>query len=171
MEILKPGKFGCPSIQYWLQSLFLVPFAFIVACGQQSEDQLYHHPQEKEIKEALVQMLTKSTDPFLIVEDLKTENFIQFYNEDGRILIDLPEGAVAPERIGLAQGYFQKQGIPVKENQDIDPQSGKTFLNRSWTTTYPPEEAEKVVNIALGALFEIYGISDATPLTLTRGWE
>lgn len=35
----------------------------------------------------------------------------------------------------------------------------------------PPEQFDKVMNLALGALFEIYGISESTHLTLTKGWE
>ncbi len=116
-------------------------------------------------------MLTQSTDPFLIVEDPITQNFIQFYNENRRILIDLPEVALTSAETKIAQDYFRKWDIRMKENEDRDPKTGNTFINRSWTETYPPEQIDKVVNLALGALFEIYGISDSTHLTLTKGWK
>ncbi len=154
-----------------MKTLVLVIFAFVIACGQQTNEQGYRHRQKAEIRQALVEMLSKSTDPFLIVEELKTERFIQFYNDKGLILIDLPEDAVAPDRRGLARGYFEKHGISIEETRDIDPESGEIFVNRSWTTTFAAKEADRVVDIALGALFEVHGMSKATLLTLTKGWE
>ncbi|MDJ0892413.1 MAG: hypothetical protein QNK18_14645 [Gammaproteobacteria bacterium] len=154
-----------------MKFLVLVLFILVIACGQQTHEPGDGHPQKAEIRQALVEMLSASTDPFLIVEELKTERFIQFYNDNGRILIDLPEDAVAPDRRGIARDFFKKHGIPMEETQDIDPRSGESFVNRSWTTTFPPDEADRVVDIALGALFEAHGMSNATLLTLTRGWE
>jgi len=149
----------------------LLLFAFIIGCGERSEVAAHSHPQRAEIKKAVVEMLTQSTDPFLIVEDPITQNFIQFYNENRRILIDLPEVALTSAETKIAQDYFRKWDIRMKENEDRDPKTGNTFINRSWPETYPPEQIDKVVNLALGALFEIYGISDSTHLTLTKGWK
>ena len=154
-----------------MKKLIIFLFAFIIGCGLRSEVPVYSHPQKTEIKKAIVEMLTQSTDPFLIVEDSKTQNFIQFYNEDGRILLDLPEVALTPTEVNAAQRYFRKCGIRLKEAEAIDPETGKTFFIKTWTDTFAPEQTDKVVNMALGALFEIYDISESTRLTLTKGWE
>ena len=154
-----------------MKNVILLLFAFIIACGQPSDKTGYGHEQEEEIKQALTEMLSKSTDPFLIVEDPTTENFIQFYNDGGRMLVDLPEDALAPDQLESARSYFTEHGIPLQVTQDIDPESGRTFLNRSWTTTYSRDQLDEVVQIALGALSTVYGISSTTRLKLTKGWE
>ena len=83
----------------------------------------------------------------------------------------MPEVALTPFETKIAQEYFRNWDIRLKENDDKDSKTGNAFVNKSWTETYPPEQIDKVMNLAFGALFEIYGISESTHLTLTKGWE
>jgi hypothetical protein len=146
--------------------------ALIVGCGKQSEvASTRSHPQKSEIKKAILEMLTQSVDPFLIVEDSKTQKFIQFYNEGGKILIDLPEVALTADEVPLAKKYFATCGISPQKIDGKDPETGKTFVSTSWTAIYAPEQVDDVVNIALGALFDIYGVSQSSQLSFTKGWE
>jgi hypothetical protein len=150
-------------------SVFLL--AFIIGCGQQTEIADYGHPQKAEIKKAIVEMLTQSTDPFLIVENPITQDFIQFYNDEGRILLDIPEVALTPAEIMKAQDYFAQCGIKLETTESKDPGTGETYIINSWTDTFPSEDIDRALNIALGALSEIYGISESTQLTCRKGWE
>ena len=115
----------------------LLLFAIISGCGERSEVAARNHPQKAEIKKAVVEMLTQSIDPFLIIEDSKTQNFVQLYNENGLILIDVPEVAPTPFETKIAQEYFRNWDIRLKENDDKDSKTGNAFVNRSWTETYP----------------------------------
>ncbi len=154
-----------------MKKVSMLLFASIAACSQHSEDSAPNHPQQADLKNAIVEMLRQTTDPFLIVEDPNTQNFIQFSNEDGRILIDLPQSALTPDQMKAAQSYFQRCVIPLKETEGEDPETGDTVVNESWQSTYAPGQTDKVVQIAFGALFEIHGISNSTRLALTKGWE
>jgi len=129
------------------------------------------HPQKTQIRKSLVEMLTQSEDPFLIVEDPKTESFIQFRNEDRKILIDFPQCGLKTAEIKAAKGYFFTCGIRLKETESLNPETGEAFKSKSWNRSYSRGEIDKVVNISLGALFEINGISESTPLVLKTGWE
>ena len=129
------------------------------------------HPQRSEIASALEQMLGQTVDPFLIVEDARSEKFIQFYNDDGRVLIDLPKAALDEEESARAAEYFRRTGIPLTRSRDVDPKTGATVVSETWTTTYSGRQVDQVVDVALGALFTIYRMNAATPLTLTRGWQ
>ena len=145
--------------------------AILIGCGQQTQITAYDHNQKAEITSAVIEMLSQTTDPFLIVENPSTQDFIQFYNEKGDILIDLPEIALTPDEIIRAQSYFADCGIKLKTSEAKDPGTGETRTYKTWAETYPPEDADRALNIALGALFEIYGISESTRLTIEKGWE
>jgi hypothetical protein len=150
--------------------LFL--FAFILGCGQQNKmTTTYNHPQKPEIQTALNEMLKQPTNGFLIIEDSKTKKFIQFYNENGLILIDLPKIALTKDEYPLAKKYFSKCGINLKQVESKDPETGKHFICSSWTKASPPDQINNTINIALGALFEIYALTETNSLHLIKGWK
>jgi hypothetical protein len=154
-----------------MKNLALLLFLLIAGCSAQNDTTIYDHPQRAEIENALLNMLEQNVDPFLIVEEQSSERFIQFYNEGGQILIDLPEDVLTKEETLRAQDYFKAHNIPVTESADTDPDTGEIFVSRTWSTTYGRDQLNTVVNVALGALIEIYQIPQSVQLTLTRGWE
>ena len=154
-----------------MKKLSMLLLAILIGCGQQTQIAAHDHHQKAEITNAVIEMLSQSTDPFLIVENPRTQDFIQFYNEDGKILLDLPEIALTPDEINRAQSYFADCGIKPKKTDAKDPETGETLTYKTWAETYPPEDIDRALNIALGALFEIYGISESTRLTIEKGWE
>lgn len=131
----------------------------------------YQHSQKKSVKEALTVMLTKTVDPFLIVEISGTKKYIQFYNDNPGLILDLPAITLSDSEIKLATVYFRKHGLKSMQIKATDVNSGNAFTLKGWRHTYNPGDLNKVVDIAIGALFEIYGISKTTPLTFTKGWE
>jgi hypothetical protein len=116
-------------------------------------------------------MLENSIDPFLILETADSKRYIQFFNEDPGLLIDLPQIALSETEIERAEDYFEKRGIPLTVKTARNPDTRKAFELLTWSKTFHPSEIDKVTEIAFGALFEIYGISENTPLSFVRGWE
>lgn len=146
-------------------------FLLLIGCNPQNNVTIYDHPQRAEIENALLDILEQNVDPFLIGEEQGSERFIQFYNESGQILIDLPEYALTKEETSRAQDYFKWHNIPVTESTDTDPNTGEIFISRAWSTTYERDQLNTAINVALGALIEIYQMSQSVQLTLIRGWE
>lgn len=151
----------------------LTPLLFLlyVGCNPQSNATIYDHPQRAEIENTLLTMLAHCVDPFLIVEEQGSERFIQFYNESGKILIDLPEDALTKEETSRAQDYFKSHNIPVTESADTDRDTGEVLISRTWSTTYERDQQNTAVNVALGTLVEIYQMSQSIQLALAKGWE
>lgn len=131
----------------------------------------YAHPQKDEIKLALKEMITHTVDPFLIIEIKGSEKYIQFYNENPGILLDLPEMALSASEIKKATRYFKVKGVPLEVGIAKDPNTMEEFEIRGWSKVYNPKDIDKVADIASGALFEVYGISSNTPLLFIKGWE
>ncbi len=147
-------------------------FLFIfVTLSFQSHGEEYNHTQKAEAKAHLAEMLKKTIDPFLIIEITGTDGYIQFYNEDPGLLIDLPEVALSNEQIMKAKDYFTKQGIPLTYTTARNPETEEDFELKTWSRIFPPDEVDRVIDIAFGALIEIYGISEDTPLNFVKGWE
>lgn len=151
--------------------LGMVLIALLSGCEKESDPPAYAHPQAAELEAALLEMLAQPVDPFLILENQTTGDFIQFYNDDGRILIDLPQVALSAEKRSAAKAYFRKHGVQLRTSKDKDPESGVAVVSETWSRTYPEDQVKQVASLALGALHEIHGISGATRLTLTRGWQ
>jgi len=120
------------------------------------------HSKGETIKEALLVMLTISTDPFLVVEETKTRKFIQFASQDGEILIDFPKNPLAEPEAEKAGEYFQKNEIPFVYQEEY---------GGSWTKAYPQGDIDNVVNIAVGGLRYIFGFPEDFEFSLRRGWE
>lgn len=131
----------------------------------------YAHPQRKAAKQALTVMLENTVDPFLIIEVRDSGKYIQFYNVNPGLLIDLPEVALSASEVRKATEYFNKKRIRHVVKTAKNPKTFKEFEIRTWQGVFDPKEIDKVVDIAFGALFEVYGISKDTPLTFVKGWE
>jgi hypothetical protein len=109
--------------------LFLV---LMVGCRQQNDAlKTYEHLQRPKVKKAIEEMLTQSTDPFLKVENAKTQKFIHFHNDEGRIVIDLPKIGMSPNEITLATMYFSRCGIKLKKATYTDPETGQEIVIKS----------------------------------------
>ena len=148
--------------------LFII---FLLSLSFQCHGEEYRHTQKAEAKALLVEMLNNTIDPFLIIEITGTDGYIQFYNEDPGILIDLPEVALSGEQIKKAKAYFAKQGVPLTVTTARNPETKEDFSLKTWNRIFHPNEVDKVIDIAFGALIEIYGISEDTPLNFVKGWE
>jgi hypothetical protein len=129
------------------------------------------HVQENDFKQALRKMLTERVDPFLIVEIYGTQKYIQFYNENPGILLDLPVNSLSDLEVDKATQYFNKFNIEARliSAKDIDTRG--EFILKGWSKVFDVNEFDKVVSIAYGVLFEVYGISYDTPLSFIKGWE
>lgn len=147
--------------------LTLVVFLISVTCHAAD----YQHAQKDAAIEVLNEMLTKERNPFVIIEIAGTEKYIQFYNENPGLLLDLPEVALTKKEVKLASTYFARHGINSVKTTARDPATGDTFVLVGWTKTFDPLDVDDVVDIAFGALFEIYGINKDTTLTIEKGWE
>jgi hypothetical protein len=145
--------------------------ALLVTFSLQCHGEEYSHPQKAEAKEHLAEMLTRKVDPFLIIETADGGSYIQFYNENPGLMIDLPEMALSDSEIEKAREYFRKNGIPLIVTKAINPKTKREFELRTWSKKFHPGEIERATEIAFGALFEIYGISGDTPLIFKKGWE
>ena len=147
--------------------LMFITFIFSFQCYGAE----YQHSQKAEVKKAISTMLTKTVDPFLIVEISESEKYIQFYNDNPGLLLDLPVVALSKEEAELASVYFSKHGVSALDSMAKDPATGKEHILKAWMHTYNPDDIDEVVDVAFGALFEVYGITESTPLSLIKGWQ
>lgn len=131
----------------------------------------YQHLQKNTAKGALADMLTKTVGPFLIIVISGTDKYIQFYNDNPGLLLDLPVNPLTDAEMKLAAIYFSKNGISSRKFLAKNPDSGEEFVLVGWKHAYDEGELDKVLDVAFGALFEIYGISNTTHLSFIRGWE
>lgn len=144
--------------------LFLI-WPLLVNADNKSESQYFL------VTSALKEMLDARTDPFLIIEVAGTKKYIQFYNENPGILLDLPTNTLNQAEIDKASVFFEKHGIEKRETIATNVNNRKEFVILGWRHVYKNSDLEKVVSITLEALSEIYGINEITPLTFVRGWE
>ena len=149
--------------------LLLTFVIFLISVTCHAAD--YQHAQKDAAIQVLDEMLTIEKDPFVIIEITGTNKYIQFYNENPGLLLDLPEVALTEKEIKLASAYFSKHGINSVKTTAKDPTTGDKFMFMGWTKTFDPLDIDEVVDIAFGALFEIYGITQDTPLTFEKGWK
>lgn len=132
---------------------------------------MQNHPQKIDLKSNIQIMLTKEVDPFLILEETKTQKFIQFYNEKNMILIDLPKIALTENEIDKAKIFFGKYNIKLTEKESTEVETMEQVKLETWSHLYPPEKTEIVANIALGAMYEVYGFSKSNSFIFIKGWE
>ena len=149
--------------------LLLTFVFFIVSVTCHAAD--YQHAQKDAAVQALDEMLIRERNPFVIIEVSGTDKYIQFYNKNPGLLLDLPEVALSEKEVKLASAYFSKHGINSVKTTARDPATGDTFVLVGWTKIFDPLDVDEVVDIAFGALFEIYGITKETQLTFEKGWE
>ena len=116
-------------------------------------------------------MLKNEINPFLIVEISGTEKYIQFYNTNSGLQMDLPQIVLSESEIKKANNYFKKNSIQLIINEAIDPDTREIFTIKSWRKTYSASDSELVLEIAIGALFKIYGINEQSKLKFIRGWQ
>ncbi len=132
----------------------------------------YSHPQVEEFKAALTEMLAQTKDPFVIIEDAATkEKFVQFYNEEGRISIDVPKVALKGDEPKRAQKYFSGLDIEIEITTEFDPNTKEFFKNESWFKIFPKDKMDDVINIALGVFFEVYQLKQDSKFNIIKGWQ
>jgi hypothetical protein len=140
------------------------------ACAEQAQSPVDEQSRRESVRTALIAMVSQVRDPFVIVQEAQTRKYIQFYNEEGQILIDLPEIALSEDEARRAGEYFSRHGIPfvVVENEI---ESGAESTLESWQRVYPAGEMDAVLDVAFGAMVEVYGFDSNVELEVIRGWE
>ncbi len=132
----------------------------------------YSHPQVEEFKKALNEMLAQTRDPFVIIEDAATkEKFVQFFNEEGRISIDVPKVALKADELKRAQKYFSGLDIEIETTTVFDPNTKEFFENESWFKIFPKDKIDDVINISLGVFFEVYQLKQDSKFNIIKGWQ
>ena len=129
----------------------------------------YDHVQRSEIEEAFAQMMTIQDDPFVILEVAATGQFIQAANFGSGPFLDLPTDGLSQEEMQRALKYFPSHGISPLEQRAAHPETQEIYTHIVFTHTFDSSELDRMVQIIIGALYEIYGIADDTPLTIQTG--
>ncbi len=96
---------------------------------------------------------------------------IQFANRNLGFLLDLPLMALSAEEAEIAGKYFKEVKVPHVSVPARDPKTEEIYELKSWNKIFSPNDVDNVVEIAVGALYKIYGISQKTRLIMIKGWE
>ena len=116
-------------------------------------------------------LLQSGEDAEVIVEEPKTEKFVQFSKEDGGIVFDLPTMALTPDEARKAKDLLPKMGIALRKTTGKDPKTLKEFPLESWQKACSEDAVDDAVSAAVGAMREVYGFGDDVQFKITRMWE
>jgi len=130
-----------------------------------------YHPQKAEIKASIVEMLNQKSNPFLTLEEPTSKKFVQFYNDEGRVRFDIPLTALSKKEGDRASKYFNNYEVSISYQESTDPNTGEKTRFRAWSATYPKIKIEDALNLAIGALYNIYRFSKDTRFRWIKSWQ
>ncbi|MCP4493584.1 MAG: hypothetical protein GY820_40720 [Gammaproteobacteria bacterium] len=168
------GDQGVPLDVKKLKILYLLmAFCFSVPCYGDEYSQMHRTSVKQAIESMLA--LTEYPDPianqYLIIRVAGTQQFVQFANRNSGLVLDLPFLALSDKEAKIAKEYFKEVKVPHVSVSARDPKTEEIYELRSWSKKFSVGNVDNVVNIALGALYKIYGVSQGTKLILIKGWE
>jgi hypothetical protein len=136
-----------------------------------AEDPVYTHPQKDEVKKAVKEMMNRSNWTIIFITDSNSEHSIKLTFESKKIHLTLHAATLTQEEKRLAKTYFSKHNIKLKKFKYLNPKTGKPFNIFTWRAAYSIAEIDRVVNLAIGALFEVFSVTPSIPLKINKAWE
>lgn len=113
--------------------------------------------KQQQVFDALTRLCRRhNSDAFVIFADAKSEKYVQFAGDRGKLILDLPSQTLNTSEMDRAKSYFEKLGENLKEDKLYTEPGGIPAGTMHKFSMELGNDVERATSITIDAFFTIY---------------
>ena len=125
--------------------------------------------KKQQVFDALARLCSRhNRDAFVIFGDAKSQKYVQFAGESGRLVLDLPSMTLDQQEMDRAKEYFGALGERLKDDQLFSEPGGKPAGTMQKFSMELGNDIEKATSITIEVFSAIYQFPPDFELEITE---